>query len=147
MDSFNDPARWLRMSLRSNAAFSGMSGLVLLIAAGPIAAFLGVEAPWIIRGLGPGLLVFAVWLSVVASRPSPDRREVWSAIGLDGAWVIGSAALLLWDLWPLTAPGKWAVGITADLVATFAVLQMVGLFKYEAAHAMFPPVETSRRYR
>ncbi len=134
MDSFNDPSRWLRISLRSNAVFSGLSGLVLLIAAGPIAEFLGVETPWIIRGLGPGLLVFAVWLSVVASRPSPDRREVWSAIALDGAWVFGSALLLIADSIPLTLAGKWAVGIVADLVAAFALLQFYGLTRLQQAN-------------
>jgi hypothetical protein len=143
----HDPARWLRRSLQGNAWFSGLSGLLFLVAGRPIASGLGIEAPWVIRTLGFGLLLYALWLLLCAYRPVPDRREVWAAIALDTVWVLGSALLLIANPIPLTLAGKWAVGIVADLVATFAALQMYGLFKYEAASAPFPQGATSKHCR
>nr|MBI3612771.1 hypothetical protein [Nitrospirota bacterium] len=63
---------------------------------------------------------------------SLDRREVWGAIGLDTAWVLGSALLLIATPIPLTLAGKWAVGIVADIVAAFALLQFYGLHMQQA---------------
>jgi len=145
MRATHDPSIFLRYSLRANAWFSGLSGLVFLFAAEPLATFLGLDTPWIIRLLGLGLLGYAFWLHLIVSRPTLDCREVWSAIALDGAWVISSAVLLISDLLPLTIAGRWAMGITTDLVALFAVLQMVGLFKYEAALALFHPAGAEKR--
>ncbi len=125
------PFTLLRRSLQANALFSGLSGLLFLVAGGPIASFLGGAVPWVISLLGLGLILYAVWLLMIARRPIPDRREVWIAIGLDAAWVLASAGLLIADLTPLTLPGKWAVGIVADLVAVFAVLQYYGLTRQQ----------------
>jgi len=129
----HDPSLLLRRSLQGNAWFSGLSGLLFLFAAKPLASVLGLGAPWIIRTLGLGLLLYALWLLVTARRPSLDRREVWGAIGLDTAWVLGSALLLIANPIPLTLPGKWAVGIVADMVAMFALLQFYGLYRYQVA--------------
>jgi len=143
--TMRDPSLLLRRSLQGNAWFSGLSGLLFLVAGRPIASFLGIEAPWVIRTLGLGLLLYALWLLLCAYRPVPDRREIWAAIGLDTVWVIGSALLLIAGPIPLTLAGKWAVGIVADLVATFAALQMYGLFKYEAMFGSFHPATVKRR--
>ncbi len=122
-----DHATWLRTSLRGNALFSGLSGMLFLVAAQPIAMFLGIGQTWMLRAIGPGLILYAFWLVMIARRPTPDRREVWAAIGLDTAWVIGSAVWLIAGPIPLTLAGKWTVGIVADIVATFALLQFYGL--------------------
>ncbi|MEW6543100.1 MAG: hypothetical protein AB1411_05765 [Nitrospirota bacterium] len=139
------PTTLLRLALRCNAWFSGLSGLLFLLAARPIAALLGIETPWIVTTLGLGLLLYALWLALTVRRPAPDRREVLVAIGLDAAWVLGSALLLIAAPIPLTQAGKWAVGIAADIVATFAVLQAYGLLKFEATHASYQ-AKTSHPY-
>lgn len=123
----HNPARWLRRSLQSNAWFSGLSGLLFLVGASPIALFLGITESWILRTLGLGLILYAIWLMRAALRPTPDRREAWVAIGLDAAWVLSSALLLIAPPIPLTLRGKWAVGIVADVVAMFALLQLYGI--------------------
>lgn len=123
----HDSSTLLRHSLQGNAVFSCLSGVLFLVAAGPIASFLGMEVPWLIRMLGLSLSLYAVWLLIIARRPTLDRREVWIVIGLDATWVLGSALLLIADLAPLTLAGKWTVGIVADLVAAFALLQFYGL--------------------
>ncbi len=134
--SVHDPSILLIRSLQANAWFSGLSGLLFLVAGGPIASFLGIEVPWVISSLGLGLIVYAFWLVTIARRPTPDRREVWSAIGLDAAWVLGSALLLITAPTLLTLAGKWAVGIVADLVAVFAVLQFYGLIRLQRASSV-----------
>ncbi|ALA56880.1 hypothetical protein [Nitrospira moscoviensis] len=138
MITSTDPASLLRHSLRANAWFSGLSGLLFLLAAHPVATFLGLDAPWMVRALGPGLLVYALWLGFISRRSTPDCREVWSAIALDGVWVIGSALLLLGELLPLSTSGLWAIGIVADIVACFAVLQIYALFTFKSAVALYP---------
>jgi hypothetical protein len=127
METIQDRFRWLRMALRGNAMFSGFSGLLFLVAGQPVADVLGFDMPWPIRIVGIGLVVFALWLLVAARRPIVDRREVWTAIWLDVAWVAGSALLLITNPLPLTTQGQWAVGIVADIVGCFALLQWYGL--------------------
>jgi hypothetical protein len=134
-----DPASLLRLSLRANAWFSGLSGLLYLLAADPITEFLGLNMPpWMVRTLGPGLLVYAIWLGLISRRSTLDSREVWSAIVLDATWVIGSAILLLGEFLPFTRSGLWAVVIVADIVACFTILQMYALFRYRSASALYP---------
>jgi hypothetical protein len=129
----HDPARLLRQCLQGNAWFSGLSGTLLLVAARLIVDFLGIEASWIIRTLGLGLILYAFWLFVAARRSSLDRREVLATIGLDAAWVLGSAVLLIALPIPMTLQGKWAIGIVADIVAMFAALQAYGLYRLNHA--------------
>lgn len=140
-----DPASLLRLSRRANAWFSGASGLAFLVAANPIGVFLGLDAPWIIRALGIGLLLYALWLIMISRRPVLHSHEVWSAIALDGAWVFGSALMLIAGPIPLTLQGKWAVGIAADTVAMVAGLQMFGWFRYHAA-LLFADSEGSQQH-
>jgi hypothetical protein len=138
-----EPSSLLRRSLQANAWFSGVSGLLFLLATQPIATFLGLENLWMIRVLGPGLLFYALWLGFISRRSTLDFREVWSAIALDGSWVISSAILLVGELLPLTRSGMWAIGIVADMVACLAVLQMYALFKFRSALSLGPSTTTA----
>jgi hypothetical protein len=116
----------LRRTLRANAIFSGGSGLFLLLAAQPVAGFLGwPEAP-ALRILGLVLMLYGVELAFISRLAPIDRRLAWAAVVLDVLWVLGSVLLLLSNQ-PFTAAGKWAVVLVADVVALFAVLQYVGV--------------------
>lgn len=122
-----NPTRLLRWSLQGNAWFSGLSGLLFLRGAESIAMFLGISAFWIIRALGLGLILYALWLLMTVRRPTLNRREVMTTIGLDTAWVFCSALRLIANPLSLSIAGKWAVVIVADIVAIFAALQFYGL--------------------
>jgi hypothetical protein len=113
--------------LQANGIFSGLSGLALIVDAGPIATFLGINAPWVLAAIGVGLVIYAIDLFWIASREPIDARFATGAIVMDGLWVLGSILLLVTDWVPFTDAGKWTVGIVADLVATFAILQFIGL--------------------
>ena len=125
-------ARLLRLTLQANAWFSGLSGLLFVFAAMPISSFLGVGPPWTLAALGVGLVFYALWLVACVLGGPIESRCVRIAIALDAAWVIGSGVILATNVLPLTLPGKWAVGIVADLVATFAALQFYGLHMQQA---------------
>ena len=49
---------FLQRTLLGNAVFSGMSGLVMVVAAGAISQFLGLSNPLILVSTGIALLVF-----------------------------------------------------------------------------------------
>lgn len=113
--------------LQANGLFSGLSGIMLTFAAGPIATFLGLNSPMILVGIGIALILYAPALFYVAAQTPINRKLVMTAIILDVAWVIGSIDLLVTDWVPLTTVGWWAVAIVADIVAVFAIVQYYAL--------------------
>lgn len=115
----------VRTALRANAAFSGLSGVALVVASGPIASMLGVESSWILVGVGVGLVGYAAQLLVTARRDPVDPGEVKLAIGADLAWVAGSMALVAWG--PLAPTGEAVVVAVAAVVLGFALLQAHGI--------------------
>jgi hypothetical protein len=117
----------LRNTLRGNALFSGLSGMISILAAQSLATFTGVQEPLVFVVLGVVLILFALDLIWIASRESIDLRFVWAVIILDVAWVAGSAIILLLDLIPLTVAGRWTIILLAEAVAVFAILQYIGL--------------------
>ena len=118
---------FLQRSLLGNAAFSGISGLFMVFAAGPISQFLGLNNPFILTIIGIVLLVYVPFLVWLANQSPVPNWMAWLVIELDVLWVIGSLILIFTNLVPLTTGGKWAVAITADIVTIFAVLQYFGL--------------------
>ena len=116
---------FLRNALRSNAAFSGVSGLTFLVAAPWISTRMGIAEPLIVRAVGVSLLIFGVGLLINASRGTVDRKQAWLAVTMDAIWVGASAVLIAFQV--LTPSGNWAVAAVADVVFVFAVLQAVGL--------------------
>lgn len=117
----------LSRTLQGNGIFSGLSGIVFIVAAGPLATFLGLDAPLVLMIIGVSLLLYAVGLFQTAAREPLNRSFVVTTIVLDAAWVAGSWLLLLTGWLPLTTEGKWAVAIVAEIVSVFAILQYIGL--------------------
>jgi len=118
-------SRLLRNSLLANAAFSGTCGLCFVIAAQPISGFLGWSLPWVVPAVGAGLLAFALLIVRVAVRHS--AWQVKAIVAADIAWVVMSGAVLMTNIVTLTTGGRWGIGIIADIVALFALLQFLGL--------------------
>ena len=123
----------LRHALQANGCFSALSGAVFLLAAQPIARLAGLD-PLQVRSLGPGLLLFATWLFWISSRRRIPARQAWIVVALDLLWVLGSAALLLGHLAPLTVAGRWLVGLIAVAVLLLADLQAYGLYRLHRQH-------------
>lgn len=127
MDTRSD-SRLLRRALTGNAVFSTLCGVTLLAAGGLLGPVLAVP-PLALRIVGLTLLPFAFGLWQNAHRVAVHRGEAWLAVGLDLAWVAGSALLVFGDLWPLSYAGIWAVLGVAEVVLVCAALQGLGLVR------------------
>jgi hypothetical protein len=113
--------------LQANGIFSGLSGVTMSVASGPLATFLGLDAPLILVAVGVSLILYALAL-FQASRQEPINRPfVIAAIVLDTLWVVASWDMLLTGLVSFTPAGWWTVAMVADIVTVFAVAQFVGL--------------------
>ena len=115
----------LRKVLIGNAVFSSLSGVTILFAQGWVLRILGLSKNISLAILGIGLLVFAVTLLINARRQQVRTSDAWIVVWLDLAWVLGSYVLIF--VVPFSAEGKWVVGVVAELVAAFAVLQFLGI--------------------
>jgi hypothetical protein len=117
----------LRRALQGNAIFSAITGAIMIFEAGPLATWLGLNLAVVLVAAGVILILYALGLFQLARGKSVDRRLAVAAIFLDLAWVAGSAIILLTGVLSLTVAGKWTVGLVADVVAVFAILQFLGL--------------------
>lgn len=121
------PDRLLRRVLQANMVFSGLSGLLLAVGAGPLSRWLGIPAAWILVVIGIGLLGFAWQLFQTAKQSPIDLGQANAILLMDVAWVIGSALLLFTGWVAFSTAGWWAVLLVADVVAAFAILEFVGI--------------------
>jgi|SRR5205807_4560159 len=119
----------LRKALIGNALFSTVSGLTILFAQGWVLRILGLPSSVNLLVLGAGLIVFAVTLVVNARRQQVKKSDAWIAVLMDLAWVLGSYVLIF--IVPFSTEGKWVVGVVAELVLVFAVLQFIGIRRIE----------------
>ena len=75
--------------------------------------------------LGAGLIVFAVTLMINAGKRQVKKSDAWIAVCMDLAWVLGSYVLIFTV--SFSTEGKWVLGVVAELVLLFAVLQFLGI--------------------
>lgn len=127
VQTFSDSSHFLRQALRGNAIFSGISGLTSLLAASSLTNFTGIEQTAVFPILGLILIPYGLLLFWVARQPVLNVRLAKTAVVLDILWVIGSIILLIGGWLPLTLAGKWTIALLAEAVATFAILQTIGL--------------------
>ena len=116
---------FLRKTLLGNALFSTLSGLTILFAQGWVLRILGLPSSVNLLIFGVGLIVFAVTLVINAQKHQVKKSDAWIAVLMDLAWVVGSYVLIFFV--PFSPKGKWVVGIVAEVVLLFAVLQFVGI--------------------
>lgn len=137
----SENSQLLRHALTANAIFSSISGLGFVLFSGQVAEFLGIEATSIlglfdgqtfVLVIGIGLLLFALGLFVDVRQDEIDPAHAMVTIGMDMAWVVGSAVILITGALPFTTAGSWAVLIVADIVALFAIVQYVGLRRIQS---------------
>jgi hypothetical protein len=114
----------LRHILNANAMFSATGGLFFILAARPLAEFLGTT-PVVMYTLALVMFGYAVLISFSTFRPLISREfTLFTAVG-DSIWVLVSILLLVVPWFTFTAEAKWAIGITAICVDIFATLQFL----------------------
>lgn len=121
------PEDLLRKSLRGNAIFSTLCGLVFVFASGPIAGFLGELHPLLVLAVGLQLLLFAGALVWLASKPGISVPLSIGVIVADLLWLLGSIAIVYADL--LTRGGAALALVLADVVLLLAILQSLGVHR------------------
>jgi len=133
----NELMQWnlLTTTLTANALFSGLSGMLLTIAAAPMAHWLGIPI-WICFAVGGGLVLFSVQVAMTARNPQPTAVRM--VIIADAVWVVSASALIAVFPESMSDQGLVALGIVTIGVAVFAVLQWIGL-----RHVMHKPVRTA----
>ena len=124
--SIPDRSRLLRTALLGNAALSTACVVGLVTWIEPLTRELGVGAPWL-YALAAGLLGFVAMLVWQASRPQLDTADAMMTSLGDGAWVLGSAVVLVVQPEALTALGSELVAAVALGVGTAGVAQLFGI--------------------
>lgn len=118
---------FLHNTLRGNFVFSLTSGALAALAAWPLASYLGIPSPWILVALGLGVFGFGLLVRQTVNRTPFDIASVRMIAVADVVWVVASVGLLLLPGMPFTTEGRWVIGIVAEIVALFAVLEIYGL--------------------
>ena len=110
--------------LVSNGTFCFTSGIILTLAAKPLSDFLGT-LPIVMSILGIGLILYGAFVTYMATRSIITKGFTLFTILADSAWVLLSILLLVLPAFNFTTDAKWAIGITAICVDTFATLQFL----------------------
>src|SRR5262245_367521 len=119
-------SRPLRTTFAVNALATAVSGVVFVLGAAPLAPVFGLPGPLPLAAFGVALVGFALYVWRVRREPI-DLGQARAVFVMDVAYVIASVGLIV--AWPqaLSMPGRIAVGLMADVVAVFALLEFVGL--------------------
>ena len=113
----------LERILRSNAVFSGLCGVLMVVFAGSLSPLFASPVPWLFPAVGVGLVGFSAQIFLAIRNGSPSKLVLWYFSASDFAWVAGSALLLLSGL--VVAPLAVSLVIGAALVVlAFALLQV-----------------------
>ena len=105
----------------------------MIVAAGPIAGFMELEAVETLPGMGIGLLLFAADLVHQATRQELSPLRAWITVLADLGWIVGTAVLLIGFPALLGFMGKLIAVDVALVVATFMILQWFGLRRLAAS--------------
>lgn len=148
-------ARFLRIVLLANAAFSFTSGGLMIVNSSIVSKILGIQAPIFLFVVGIGLVIFAIDLLIQANR---SRIATWRALyasagdflwvlttlvllGLfpntlsnSGAWLVVSVAVIVFGFgsWQL-----WAIGYTHQVTATGKYRHCIPVYVNVPAEAMW----------
>ena len=131
--ALNQQDSLLRNALRGNSIFSTVSGLVLLFGANAVTELLGTGTPLLYMGLALGLFGWAFYVYQIVRQETINPALAWGVVAGALVWVLGSAVILLSNVFNLTNAGNWAVLIIADMVLVFAIAQTIGIRRMRKA--------------
>ncbi len=117
----------LRRALQIDGLFSMSGGLVAIVGAGTISAFMGLSNPIPLLIIGVGVFVYGLGVFREASRVAVSPRIAALGIVLNLVWVLTSLVLLIAAPFQLTTAGRWVILILAVLVGDFGIVEAIGL--------------------
>lgn len=122
----------LQKALKTNALFSSISGLIMILLNQPIAKLFGTNNTNVFWIVGLILIYFAltIWYEITKQR---KLAVIWIIIQ-DCTWVLGSLILIIFNPFEITLIGSLIIGIIALIVLYMGVNQMIGLKQTTANH-------------
>ncbi len=120
------PSPFLRQALLADAVTSALCGLLMLLAAHPLAGMLGLPEA-LLRSAGTLLLPFAACVAYLSLRPRLRRMTVWAVVLVNALWAIDSVVLLVTGWVAPTMAGTVFVMAQAAIVLMYAELQVIGM--------------------
>ena len=126
-------ATGLRRAMISNAVFSAVSGLTLVIFGGSVARLVGIGVPIVYQVIGVGLVAFATVVTWVGTRERIDTLLVAAISIADFAWVVSSFVLMASFFFKINIFGIGLILGVAGFVLSFGMLQLQGI---ESAYAV-----------
>ena len=124
--TFSAPSGLLRKALLADAVLSGLTGLILLSAADPLAGLLTLPAG-LLRWSGAILIPFAAFVAVIGSSHRVRRPLVVAIIACNVLWAMDSVLLLVTDWVNPNALGRIFVIAQSITVAVLAEFEFMGL--------------------
>jgi len=124
--SMIQPSRFLRNALLLDAIACAATGLLLVMAAGPLSGPFGFPSAFL-RGAGLVLLPCAALLAWFSSREALPRLAVIAVIGVNVLWIAESIAILLMGWFAPSDLGIAFVLAQAAAVALVTELEIIGL--------------------
>jgi hypothetical protein len=115
----------LRLALWANAAFSTVTGLLIVREASVIASGFGLGSERIVAGIGAGLIAIAALVGSLGAQRQPSPRLALFISVADVSWVLGTVGLLA-----VHPPQRALLAITLGndaVVLAFAGLQLLGI--------------------
>ncbi|MBT32512.1 MAG: hypothetical protein CMO01_22845 [Thalassobius sp.] len=113
----------LRITLKLNAFFSAISGLILAVFAEFIGNLIGLDQNINLMYIGFALILFATFVFLVALSKTLNKSLVRFIILQDVLWVLASIVLLIVSPFNITFTGKILIIGIALVVADFAYFQ------------------------
>lgn len=128
----------LTATLRLDAVANVLAGVVLVPAAGRLAAPLGLEAAWPLRVLAVVLIVYGVDNALVAARPA--TRWLTALIAVDVGFGIALLAVAVTDPTGAATPARGVIGAVAVASLAMGLAKLGGrrrlsIPEVRAAHA------------
>jgi len=113
----------LKKWLLTNATFSSISGLTLIVLNNWLQSILGFKNDWVLLIIGINLLIFSACVAWVSLPNTINKRWVYTICILDAAWIIGSIIILLFSPFDLTEAASWIIGAVAIVVGVLGIQQ------------------------
>jgi hypothetical protein len=124
--TFSTPSPLLRKALMADAVVTGLAGLVMALAAIPLATRYGLPVG-LLRWAGLICLPFALFDGWLATRTRLQRPAVFFVVACNALWALDSILLLLTGWVEPTTLGTVFLVAQAVATAVFAELEFIGL--------------------
>ncbi|MCO4819136.1 MAG: hypothetical protein KC517_05895 [Bacteroidetes bacterium] len=114
----------LKKYLLMNSAFSAISGLALVFMSDAINALFNIDNSIVLPAIGINLLVFSLIVYYVAIKLLKRNSLVTLISALDILWVIGSAVIVVFQLFNLSTAGYIVIGLVAIWIGFLGSMQI-----------------------